>query len=337
MMPQKIILFISFILVFRSQEVFCQDFKNQEIKFLVDSTITIMRKNSVNSNKVDWTLLRKNVMLKAANLSSPYQLGDVIRYLFRSLDDFHGAFFYRDSVFKYNRKESPISDSIKNEWNKRSGIKTGILKDNIGYLRIPSMPGGSKSTFDSLAQNLNDSLCSLLTQHIKGIIVDLRINGGGAMYPMILGLEQLLQREAVGSFLMKTESKWFLKDHNFYIDTTKLASIAPKCWTATARLPMVMLTSPATGSSGEFLIIAFKGRPNTIIIGNSTAGYVTANQGFKINDEAFLNLSVGYGKDRNGKTYFKAIRPDISISSPDKFNDLENDRKILAAAKWLTK
>jgi carboxyl-terminal processing protease len=48
-----------------------------------------------------------------------------------------------------------------------------------------------------------------------------------------------------------------------------------------------------------------------------------------------MNLSVGYGKDRKGKTYIQALEPDIPISSPDKFKDLQNDNKVKAAIKWL--
>jgi len=129
-----------------------------------------MKQNSVNSNNVNWTLLEDSASHSGENLSSPYQLGKVMRYLYKSVDDFHGAFFYRDSVFKYNRHEPIISDSIKNEWEKRSGIKALLLEDKIGYLRVPSMPGESKNTFDALAQNLNDSLCLLVSNNVRGII-----------------------------------------------------------------------------------------------------------------------------------------------------------------------
>jgi carboxyl-terminal processing protease len=266
-MIHKSILYIGIVLLLSNKLASSQEIKNKEIKFLIDTTIAIMKINAVNSEKVDWKMTKKNALYKATNLSSPYELGNIMRYLYGAANDFHGAFFYRDSVFKYNRKESSISDSIKNEWKKRSGIRTKMLKYNFGYLRIPSMPGGSKSEFDSLAQSLNDSLCVLFRKNIEGIVVDLRINGGGAMFPMILGLEQLLQQENVGSFQMKNGSQWLLRNHNFYLDTAQLASIIPKCSTNAATLPVAILTSNATGSSGEFLIMAFKGRKNTITIG----------------------------------------------------------------------
>ena len=92
-----------------------------------------------------------------------------------------------------------------------------------------------------------------------------------------------------------------------------------------------MLVSLVTGSAAECFIIAFKGRKATVLLGSETAGYVTSNTGFRINDNAFINLSIGYSADRYGKIYKEAIKPDIPFVSPDSFNDLINDEKVKAA------
>jgi C-terminal processing protease CtpA/Prc len=100
-------------------------------------------------------------------------------------------------------------------------------------------------------------------------------------------------------------------------------------------MPIVMLISPHTGSSAECLIIAFKGRNNTVLLGSKTAGYVTVNTGMPINNTAYINLAVGYSADRNEKIYKEAIEPDLPFTSVDKFNDIRNDEKVKAAIKWL--
>ena len=212
-----------------------------------------------------------------------------------------------------------------------------ILDKNIGYLRIPSMPGGSKEDFDRKAQILNDSLCILLNKNIKGIILDARLDGGGAMFPMILGVNQLLSKGVVGSFRTKKKDDWFVKDNRFFIDTSLLTEVKPKCDVDAQSMPVVILVGPGTGSSGEFFVMAFKGRKNTILLGSQTAGWVTVNSGIPINDTAFMNLSVGYGADRNGKIYKEALKPDIAITSVDKFNDIANDEKVQVAIKWLNR
>jgi C-terminal processing protease CtpA/Prc len=309
--------------------------QSDEVRFLIDTSISIMRQYSVNSGAVDWDKLRNRVLKEAVGLNSPYQLGPVMRSLYSALNDFHGAFFYRDSTFRWSHNVPAISDSISNEWKKRSGIKTLVLERDIGYLRIPSMPVASRADFSKKAQALNDSLCSLLVKNVKGMILDLRLNGGGAMHPMILGVEQLLQPGNIGSFRGGKKEDWLIKDDGFYVDTILLARIEPRCAINAGDIPVVLLISPVTGSAAECLVVSFKGRRNTILLGTPTAGYVTAVAGFSINDTAFMNLAVGYSADRNGNIYREAIQPDMAQTSPDSFNDIVNDEKVKAAEQWL--
>jgi len=309
--------------------------QSNEVKFLIDTSISIMSHNAVNANTVNWEKLKKNALAKAASINNPYQLGAVMRYLYRSINDFHGAFFYKDSIFQWHKNEPIVSDSIMNEWRKGSGIKTKILENNIGYLRIPSMPISSQKDFYKKAQKLNDSLCSLLVKNIRGIILDLRLDGGGAMHPMILGVEQLLKQGKIGSFQTKKKEDWIIKENCFFVDTALISRITPKCNLNAQNIPLVMLISPVTGSAAECFIISFKGRKETILLGSETAGYVTVNAGFRINDIASMNLSIGYSADKYGKIYKEAIKPDIPFISPDSFNDIINDEKVKAAINWL--
>jgi len=308
--------------------------QSKEVKFLIDTSITLMKKNAVNRNKVDWGEVEKNVYSQIASKENAYQLGPVFRMLFKSLNDFHGAFYCWDSTYKWQRREPEYSDSIKNEWKKGVFLQKDILPDNIGYLRVPYMSFAQRSELDRKAQSLNDSLCALLDKNVIGIILDLRLNGGGAMFPMMLGLKQLLHDGKIGSFTENSEN-WILKDNSFRLDTTILTSITPKCQATNKDIPVAILIGPATGSSGEFLAIAFKTRKNTIFIGTETAGYITATKGFKINDAVSLLLSTGYGRDGADQIYEKALSPDIYINEPDSFNDIKNDKKILNAVKWI--
>lgn len=331
-MRQTVFIFLSLFFLTKTTSIHAQ---SDEVKFLIDTTISIMKNNAVNANNVNWDTLRSNALMQAKNIENPYELGSTMRYLYKSINDFHGAFFWKDSTFQWHRNEVKISDSIMNQWKKGVQSITMVLDKNIGYLRIPSMPGGSKEDFDRKAQTLNDSLCVLLNKNIKAIILDARLDGGGAMFPMILGVNQLLSQGSLGSFRTKKKEDWFLKGNGFYIDTTLLTEVKPKCDVNAQNIPVVILVGPGTGSSGEFFLMAFKGRKNTILMGSQTAGWVTVNTGIPINDTAFMNLSIGYGADRNGKIYKEALEPDITITSVDKFNDLGNDEKVQAAIKWL--
>jgi carboxyl-terminal processing protease len=331
-MPRKLIALVLITLLSGTGYVSAQ---STEVRFLIDTSISIMKQNAVNANVVDWDTVKKSALAKADGINNPYELGPVMRYLYKAINDFHGAFFYKDSTFQWHHNEVKVSDSIMKEWKKGAGIKTMLLDDHIGYLRIPSMPVSSTEDFYKKAQKLNDSLCSLLVKNIKGIILDLRLDGGGAMHPMILGVEQLLKQGNVGSFRTKKEEDWYIKDNCFFVDTALISRISPQCNINAQDIPVVMLVSPVTGSAAECFIISFRGRKKTVLLGSETAGYVTTNTGFRINDTSFMNLSIGYSADRYGKIYKEAIKPDIPFISPDSFNDIANDEKVKAAENWL--
>jgi hypothetical protein len=77
-----------------------------------------MKNNAVNANTVNWDTIRRNALMQAKNIDNPYELGSTMRYLYKSINDFHGAFFWKDSTFQWRHDELKISDSLMNEWKK---------------------------------------------------------------------------------------------------------------------------------------------------------------------------------------------------------------------------
>ncbi|WP_374702250.1 S41 family peptidase [Psychroflexus sp. MES1-P1E] len=67
----------------------------------------------------------------------------------------------------------------------------------------------------------------------------------------------------------------------------------------------------ATGSSGEVTELAFKGRRNTIFIGEKTYGAMIANVRRNLSFGAFMALTTSYECDRKGnsmKKYFQTLK-----------------------------
>lgn len=338
-MKVKNLIALALLLTVITKQAFSQVPKRDEVKFLIDTTVDILKKKSLYADGVNWEEVRQTALQKAVGITNPYNMGDVIRFLLKSANEFHGEFHYRDSIFRWNGKPVATSDSTAKEINNRV-IRTRLLPNKTGYVKLSSMWGPDKKTFDVLAQKLNDSLCNVLKPDTKGIIIDLRTDDGGSMYPMILGLRQLLDQGKLGAFYIKgqkTNSIWYLKENNFLVDTTTFASIVPKCKLDGQKLPVVILIGPGTGSSGEFTAIAFKGRPKTLFIGEPTAGYDTSPINFPINKRASINVTVGSGLDRNNIPYDGPIKPDVIVKGVDSYNNLLKDDKIKAAIDWLKK
>jgi C-terminal processing protease CtpA/Prc len=102
-------------------------------------------------------------------------------------------------------------------------------------------------------------------------------------------------------------------------------------------LPVAVLIGPVTGSSGEFIAIGFSARQKTILIGEPTAGFTTANEGFELpGKDNGIVLAVSEAMDRNGNFYPNGVKPAITVSGDDFFHR-EADPKIKVAVKWLDK
>ena len=302
---------------------------------LIDTSIAIMRNHAVNADRVNWTELRQIIAEKTKSTKHPYELGDIYRDIFRRLGDYHGGIFVADSTYKWTPHQIIVNDSIKKEWLTKVYLLPQVIAEKIGYIRIPSMSNFNREDGNALAQNLYDSLCYLLNQNVHGLVIDLRLNGGGSMHPMILGVAPLLGQGRIGSFYTLDREDWVLTGNSLIVGKDTSVSIKIRDHVDARKTPVVVLTSPITGSSAEFFIMAFKGRGKTVLLGSKTAGYTTVTRGFQIDDYSSILLSVGYGADRTGKIYKSALMPDISIVDTDKFNDLINDEKIRAAVKWL--
>jgi carboxyl-terminal processing protease len=107
--------------------------------------------------------------------------------------------------------------------------------------------------------------------------------------------------------------------------------------------PYEMKDSPAvavlidnwTGSSGEAVAIALRGRPRTRFFGEHTQGVSTVNEVFKLSDGASMWLTIGVDADRTGKQYLNGSDPDEMVTGPDQPVSPENDPVVMHAVKWL--
>lgn len=96
MKPKR--LFILLIFLSFTFEVFAQ---TGQAKFLLDTCFSIMKENAVTPKPINWKTLQKSATSKAGTISDPNELGPTLRYIYKSINDFHGAFYYRDSTFKW--------------------------------------------------------------------------------------------------------------------------------------------------------------------------------------------------------------------------------------------
>lgn len=99
--------------------------------------------------------------------------------------------------------------------------------------------------------------------------------------------------------------------------------------------PVAVLTGPGTGSSGEAVVTAFRGRPHTRSFGQATRGLSTSNSTIRLDDGALLILTTAVFTDRTGRRYGGPIPPDEQLPSGDDDGGVAQDVVVQRALQWL--
>lgn len=129
----------------------------------------------------------------------------------------------------------------------------GIVGDHIGYIELSDF-------LEKSADQFKEALTDLMKNHnIKGLVIDLRGNGGGYLHAAIEVLGNFLPK---GTEVLRTRGKSVL-DEKIYKTTTK--PIAPE-------LPLVVLIDGSTASSSEITAGAIQDLDRGVIVGSRSFG-----------------------------------------------------------------
>ena len=183
-----------------------------------------------------------------------------------------------------------------------------------GYMGTPEQGSSyANSIADALSQ---DDLC--------GVVVDLRDNDGGDMGPMIAGLSPLLPDGVVATFTIgERRTPVALSDGRVSGGGTP-TSVGQR---AKLAVPVAVLTSERTASSGEQALLAFRGMANVRTFGQPTAGYASVNTAIPLYTGRTMVLTVGTTTARTGEEF-----GDDPIA-PDEIR--EADEAPTAAQEWI--
>ena len=309
----------------------------------LDKSLTLLETYSLERSTVDWPRLRQTVYQKAQGATTVRDLLPLYPFLFEQLRDDHGWLTYQGKTYKWrNPARVPYAnEAVKAALKAKSGVLVKVLPGRVGYIQLPGIEaGGSLEEMRAAARVVQDSLCRLPLPSIRAWILDLRLNDGGAMAPMLAGIAPLLGDGHLGGFLDlhgKPEQQWYLRQGNFYVDSMQVTTLENRCSARRPDLPIAVLLSGRTASSGEIVAISLKGRPATRFFGEPTYGATTANESYPIRGGAYLTIAASQDADRTGTAYKTSLTPDVLIPGGDNFTDLRQDAKVTAALKWLKK
>ena len=188
-------------------------------------------------------------------------------------------------------------------------LKSDILEDNIGYIKMLSFDEG---TSNKLKQQIND----LKEKKVKCLIIDIRDNTGG------------LVTEAIAvSELFMPNGKTILKSYDKEGKETEIKSKA----ISTENVPIVILTNESSASAAEIFAAAMQDNKIATLIGAKTFGKGVMQEIRPLAIGGALKITIEEFKTPNGeKIHEIGITPDIEVK-----NDGEEDAQLQTAIDFL--
>ena len=187
-------------------------------------------------------------------------------------------------------------------------------ENGIVTLVIPEFTQGAEQ-----AQEYAQIVISWLRkyQNAAGVIVDLRGNRGGDLAPMIAALSPLLpDGQLLGTqYCNGRREAMTLTEGTF----TGGSGIKVESFKMLETIPVAILTNEWTGSSGEAVLLAFRGLDNVCSFGSPTAGYASTNTVFRLVDGTQIVLTVGADVALRTDEVFceEPISPDVLTDTPE--------------------
>jgi carboxyl-terminal processing protease len=228
---------------------------------------------------------------------------------------------------------------IEDTFVKGATIKNEKTGDNFGYIRVPSFyrdfektsnGGGGRNSTDDVKAELNN----FKSQDIKGLIIDLRNNGGGALTDAV----------RIAGLFIKTGPVVQVKN-----SSGKISALADDDPDITYTGPVVILVNRISASASEILSGALQDYSRAVIIGGEhTHGKGTVqtiidldnNIPFQNMEEykplGALKLTIQkFYRISGGSTQYRGVVPDFIL--PDMMNSLKTGEQYLDfAMPWDT-
>lgn len=202
-----------------------------------------------------------------------------------------------------------------------------VLADGVGYLLMPGCSAGDVEGLRRYARAARGEIARLSEAGARGWVIDLRLNGGGNLWPMLLGAAPLLGEGPVMATVRdgkgEIESRYGVtREHGAWIDwgrgfETQLAlvdGVAERSWEPRGRAePIAVVLGPWTMSSGEALAIAMASSRGAKTFGEPTAGLTTITNVFPLSDGSMLILPVSQMAGVDGKVVSGRMTPDVVV------------------------
>ena len=255
----------------------------------VQKAVRIMDKHGIYAQGADWEKAKQEAL--SAKPSSLEEAQEIVIQAGKVAGGKHTYLMTTDEV----------TENDTSSWKMPT---VEMLENDMAYIKLPAFSGNT----DEVIKYANTVL-KVLPDAMQGAIIDLRGNRGGNMYPMIAAVHRFLPDDVILKF---SSRKRPMSINTFFVlQSVGLEKQAP------INCPVALLTDEWTGSSGEAVLICFRGLPNTRTFGSPTAGYCSCNQPFALPGGSQLVLTIGEDIARTGEAFCDdPIAPDMLTETP---------------------
>lgn len=190
---------------------------------------------------------------------------------------------------------------------------------NIGYIDINSFNSATVDQF-------KDAVDNLISADVKGLIFDLRSNGGGTVSSVCSMLDYICPEGDLISVEYNDKSRLVLRKSD---EETKV------------ELPMAVLTNSSTASASELFAANIRDFEMGCLVGDTTYGKGVMQNTYTLHDGSALKITVARFFPHGGVCFdSKGLVPDVKVKLTDeeqKYINIyttEQDPVVKAALNW---
>lgn len=196
---------------------------------------------------------------------------------------------------------------------KMRAVTGKVISKDMGYIRITTFSKTSSDEFNAELKELTD-------KQVKGLVIDLRDNGGGYVDQGLKICDAILPECTIGYLENKKGDRETYNSDEACID-----------------VPLAVLVNEKTASASEILAAAVKGNNAGSIVGTRTFGKGLSQKEYKFSDGSCLKLTVAqYLTPAGDPIDGKGIKPDKKVKESDDPEE-DDDLQLKAAVKLLRK
>ncbi|MFN4299787.1 MAG: S41 family peptidase [Thermaurantimonas sp.] len=278
---------------------------------------------------IDWNIVRDTLRQKLSNQSTEFELFDVLAEMLNTLRDDHTNLISPFNVSRFNVElQKPANFNartvekyyIPNGWITGPFFHDFLAGGQVGYIRYSSfMSSFSGQQLDFVLSRYKDT---------KGLILDLRSNGGGSIFNVPLLLSRFTTERLLAGYTITRNGPNhtdFGPRENFFITPDGDVKYLK---------PVIVLIDRGSYSATTFFAVLSLALPNLTLMGDTTGGGGGLPNGGQLPNGWRYRFSVSQLLDLQGNNYAEdGVPPQIPASFD--WNDLTRDEIIERALQEL--